>query len=47
MLGCMMSHEIGHLLLDDGGHPEPGIMRDDLRAIAKGRLLFTPGPGSL
>jgi hypothetical protein len=50
ILGCMMAHEIGHLLLDDGGHPEYGIMRgfwgdDDLRAIAKGRLLFTGEQG--
>jgi hypothetical protein len=50
ILGCMMAHEIGHLLLDDGGHPEHGIMRgfwgdDDLRAIAKGRMLFTAEQG--
>jgi hypothetical protein len=46
ILGAVLAHEIGHLLLSQGGHSETGIMRgswrdDDLKMIAKGRLCFT------
>jgi hypothetical protein len=46
ILGAMMAHEIGHLLLERAGHSNTGIMRarwgdDDLKRIAKGRMWFT------
>ncbi len=46
ILGGMMAHEIGHLLLGQSGHSGGGIMRpqwgdEDLKMIAKGRLWFT------
>lgn len=46
ILGCMLAHEIGHLLLDTSRHSERGIMRPfwgdaDLRNVAKGQMLFT------
>jgi hypothetical protein len=46
ILGAMMAHEIGHLLLSRNSHPETGIMRgiwgdQELKAIAKGRMRFT------
>jgi len=46
ILGGMMAHEIGHLLLGQSGHSGSGIMRaqwgdEDLKMIAKGRLWFT------
>ena len=47
MLGHVMAHEIGHLLLGSNAHSRHGIMqarwkRDQLRSIATGGLLFTP-----
>lgn len=46
ILGEMMAHEIGHVLLDMPGHSETGIMRggwnlNDLQTVAYGDLLFT------
>jgi hypothetical protein len=46
ILGAMMAHEVGHLLLEQAGHSNTGIMRarwgdDDLKQIARGRLWFT------
>jgi hypothetical protein len=46
-LGSVMAHELGHLLLETGGHASIGIMRarwsrEDLLAAACGWLLFTP-----
>jgi hypothetical protein len=48
VLGHVMTHEIGHLLLGSNAHSHLGIMqarwhRDQLRSIAVGGLLFTPG----
>lgn len=47
ILGEMMAHEIGHLLLNLPSHTETGIMRGywdmkDLSDVAYGSLLFTP-----
>jgi hypothetical protein len=46
ILGEMIAHEIGHILLDMPGHSETGIMRGgwdlkDLQDVAYGSLFFT------
>jgi hypothetical protein len=46
ILGYVMAHEIGHLLLGSNSHSRSGIMQgewhgDQLRSIALGELLFT------
>jgi hypothetical protein len=47
MLGHVVAHEIGHLLLGAGIHSTSGIMHDrwrlkELAIIAQGKMLFTP-----
>jgi len=47
ILGGILAHEIGHLLLAENSHSETGVLRaqwgdQDLRMIACGRLWFTP-----
>jgi hypothetical protein len=47
VMGCVMAHEIGHLLLHSNSHSSEGIMRADFRQkdLIKGvqrRLVFTP-----
>jgi len=47
MLGHIMAHEMGHLLLSRPGHTTKGIMigpwnTKELRQAAEGNLLFTP-----
>ncbi len=47
MLGHLLAHEIGHLMLGTERHSSSGIMRcpwngADLTYAAQGRLLFTP-----
>jgi len=47
VLGHVMAHEIGHLLLGTNSHSALGIMRphwqaEELRQIGMGTLLFTP-----
>jgi hypothetical protein len=47
ILGTMMAHEIGHLLLEQNQHSETGVLRAswgdaDLKMAAKGRLRFSP-----
>jgi len=47
LLGHVIAHEIGHLLLGTNAHSWQGIMRshwqgEELQSIAMGRLLFTP-----
>jgi hypothetical protein len=47
LLGHVIAHEIGHLLLGANAHSWMGIMRsqwqgEELQSIAMGRLLFTP-----
>lgn len=50
ILGSVMAHEIGHLLLGSNAHAISGIMqahweRDELRRIGMGSLFFLPGQG--
>lgn len=47
ILGGILAHEIGHLLLAENSHSGTGVLRaqwgdQDLRMIARGRLWFTP-----
>jgi hypothetical protein len=47
IIGRVMAHEIGHLLLPDDPHAPVGLMRgtwpaDDLRTNAAGSFFFTP-----
>jgi len=49
LLGYVMAHELGHLLLGPG-HAAKGIMRpswdlSDLEAMSQGRLKFSPAEG--
>jgi hypothetical protein len=51
ILGGILAHEIGHLLLAENGHSGTGVLRaqwgdQDLRMIACGRLWFTPEQAS-
>jgi hypothetical protein len=51
VLGHVMAHEIGHLLLGSNAHSRSGIMSprwqgEHLRGVAMGTLLFTPEQGS-
>jgi hypothetical protein len=46
ILGNVMAHELGHLLLGSNSHASMGIMRahwqgEDLRRLSRGNLLFT------
>ena len=50
ILGSVMAHEIGHLLLGSNSHALSGIMRarwesDEFRRISMGSLLFLPEQG--
>jgi hypothetical protein len=47
ILGGILAHEIGHLLLAENSHSGTGVLRaqwgdQDLRMVARGRLWFTP-----
>jgi hypothetical protein len=47
VLGHVMAHELGHLLLGSNAHAEIGIMRprwfgQQLRAVERGALFFSP-----
>jgi hypothetical protein len=47
VLGHVIAHELGHLLLGTNAHSATGIMRPhwstpELQSLAMGRLLFTP-----
>lgn len=47
VLGCVIAHEIGHLLLGSNGHSISGIMRarwdrGDVQEALMGAMLFTP-----
>jgi hypothetical protein len=51
ILGAIIAHEIGHLLLGSNAHAAIGIMRAhwqgaELRLLSKGQLLFTPEQGA-
>jgi hypothetical protein len=48
ILGAMMAHEIGHLLLGENRHSDIGVLRpswgnQDLKVIARGQIGFTAG----
>ncbi len=50
ILGHTMAHEVGHLLLGTNAHSQMGIMRpkwlrQELRRVGMGTLLFTPDQG--
>jgi len=50
ILGNVVAHELGHLLLGSNSHAVAGIMRvrwqgEELRRLARGGLLFTPEQG--
>jgi hypothetical protein len=52
ILGCVMAHEIGHLLLGSNSHSDSGIMRatwehEDMQPQWMGRRLFTSAQGKL
>lgn len=52
ILGHMIAHEIGHLLLNLPSHSDSGIMRGswelkDLQDVAFGSLLFTPAQAAV
>jgi len=52
VLGHVMAHEVGHLLLGLNSHSVSGIMRGfwdsgELKAIDRGRLLFSSGQSKL
>jgi hypothetical protein len=47
ILGCVMAHEIGHLLIGSNGHSSSGVMqasweRKQIRQAVTSSLLFTP-----
>ena len=52
ILGSVIAHEIGHLILGLNSHSDTGIMqkrweRKQLRLMMTGNLLFTPSQGKL
>jgi hypothetical protein len=52
LLGCVIAHELGHLLLGDPRHSATGIMKaqwgaDEVQQALRGRLLFTKEQGRL
>jgi hypothetical protein len=52
ILGCVMAHELGHLLLGSNSHSNKGIMLprwevNEVRQLMMGRLLFTPDQSRL
>lgn len=52
ILGCVMAHEIGHLLLGSNSHSDTGIMqgqweRKQFRQLMWGNLHFTPQQSKL
>lgn len=52
ILGCVMAHELGHLLLGSNSHSDKGIMlprweANQVRQLMMGTLLFTPDQSKL
>lgn len=52
ILGCVVAHEIGHLLLGSNSHSDSGIMRarwerEDMQPRLMARRLFTSGQGKV
>src|SRR5262249_2044541 len=48
LLGTVIAHELGHLLLDDGSHSIDGIMQETLddKSAQQSKLLFVADQGS-
>jgi hypothetical protein len=47
VLASALAHEVGHVLMPDGGHSEAGLMRacwnrDDFNSVDRGQLRFIP-----
>jgi hypothetical protein len=47
VLACALAHEVGHVLMPEGGHSEAGLMRacwnrDDFNSADRGQLRFVP-----
>ena len=52
VLACALAHEVGHVLMPDGGHSREGLMRacwnrDDFNSADRGRLRFVPAQAAL
>jgi hypothetical protein len=52
LVGCLMVHEIGHLLLNSFGHSPTGVMQAEwgpmqLRQSLTGLMTFTPAESRL
>ena len=52
LLGCLMAHEIGHLLLNSYGHSPKGVMQAEwgpmqLQQSLTGLMTFTPAQSRL
>ena len=47
VLACALAHEVGHVLMPEGGHSREGLMRaywtrDDFNSADRGQLRFIP-----
>ena len=47
VLACALAHEVGHVLMPEGGHSREGLMRafwngDDFHSADRGQLRFIP-----
>jgi hypothetical protein len=52
VLACALAHEVGHVLMPDGGHSQEGLMRpywnrDDFNSADRGQLRFIPQQAAL
>jgi hypothetical protein len=52
VLACALAHEVGHVLMPEGGHTEAGLMRafwnrDDFNSADRGQLRFVPEQAAL
>ena len=52
VLACAFAHEVGHVLMPDGGHSQEGLMRacwnrDDFNSADRGQLRFIPAQVAL
>jgi hypothetical protein len=52
VLACALAHEVGHVLMPEGGHSREGLMRafwngDDFHSADRGQLRFIPEQAAL
>jgi len=52
VLACALAHEVGHVLMPEGGHSREGLMRacwnrDDFNSADRGQLRFVPAQAAL